>query len=310
MASRASKRRRQTGPRLQHPGRRPSAPGRQRRWALVAAALGVGAVVALAVVLQSGGSQRAARSGGLPQTSDYHSLLVAPADPEELLLGTHQGLYRSRDGGRSWSHETLSGDAMNLARPSADTLWAAGHELLAKSVDGGETWVDVRPSGLPGLDIHGFAVDPRDPRTLFAAVAGRGLYRSRDGGRSFAPVSSDVGPGAMALAVTPDGRILAGEMQQGLMMSADDGRSWSRELPAGVMGLAVNPKVPKRVLATGPGVFLTEDGGRTWIQVLELEDGAGPVAWSSSDARLAYAVGFDRVLYRSGDGGRTWNPVG
>lgn len=113
----------------------------------------------------------------------------------------------------------------------------------------------------------------------------------------------------MALAVTPDGRILAGDMQQGLFASADGGRTWKPTLQAGLMGLAVNPEEPERVVATGPGILLSTDGGRNWEQVLPLEQGAGPVAWAPSRPRLGYVVGFDKTLYRTEDGGATWQPV-
>jgi photosystem II stability/assembly factor-like uncharacterized protein len=288
-----------------------------RRWppwaVLLLAALGLIAVlvpVALLARQGSDGDETAAPAPGLPNTPDYHSLLVAPSDAQRMLLGTHQGLYRSTDGGRTWAFADLSGqDAMNLSRPTDSTIWAAGHNMLAKSTDGGATWTDVRPDGLPGLDLHGFASDPRSAQTLYAAVAGQGLYRSSDGGGSFALVSNEVGPAVMALAVAPDGRILAGDMEHGLLMSRDGGKNWTPHLPAGVMGLAINPKQPKRVLATANGIHLSRDGGETWAEVLPIPDGAGPVAWSASDPELAYVVGFDRVLYRSTDGGRSWRPV-
>jgi photosystem II stability/assembly factor-like uncharacterized protein len=289
--------------------RRP--PWRARPWwvyALAAAALlGLAVVLALTVFRGSSGGKL---SAGLPDTPDYHSLLVDPSDPQKLVLGTHVGLYLSSDGGRHWRFDALSGDdAMNLARPPGSTLWLAGHQVFKKSSDAGRTWSDVRPSGLPGLDIHGFAVDPRNPETLYAAIAGQGLYRSRDGGRSFSVVSQQVGGNVMALAVMPDGRILAGDMAQGLLESRDGGASWKPRLRAQLMGLAVDPSDPKRVLATGAGIALTTNGGRTWRSVLDLPNGAGPVAWSKSNPKLAYVVGFDRTFYRSTDRGASWQPV-
>jgi photosystem II stability/assembly factor-like uncharacterized protein len=256
------------------------------------------------------GAEGPATATGLPNTADYHSLLVAPADASHVLLGTHAGLYESRDGGRTWKQVALAGqDAMNLARADGPTVWTAGHNVFAKSTDGGRSWTDVRPAGLPSLDLHGFAVDPNKPRRLYAAVAGQGLYRSDDGGRSFGLVSHEVGGAVMALAVTPDGRILAGDMQQGLLASDDSGKSWHPVAQTAVMGLAINPGDAKTIVAGGPGVLLSTDGGRTWDQVLPLSDGAGPVAWSQSNPDVGYAVGFDRVLYRTGDRGRTWQPV-
>jgi photosystem II stability/assembly factor-like uncharacterized protein len=276
----------------------------------------VAAVIGVTVTRSNGGSgtptspKVAEPAAGLPNTLDYHSLAVSPASSKSLLLGTHNGLFRSTDGGRTWASEALVGqDAMNLVRPGGQTLWVAGHMVLAKSTDGGKTWSDVRPSGLPGLDVHGFAADPRNPRMLYAAIAGRGLYRSTDGGSSFSGVSTDVGAAVMALAVTPDGRILAGDMQKGLLVSRDAGRTWDGNLRARLMGLALNPADPTRVLAAGPGVLLSTNGGGSWKKVLDIPDGGGPVAWSKSNPKIAYVVGFNRTLYRSTDSGRTWSAV-
>jgi len=315
---------------VQAPKRRveQKATGRWWPWAAGAAALAL-AIAIPAVILASDGSSEEASgtpaaglqdtpaaglqdtpAAGLPDTPDYHSLLVAASDAETLTLGTHNGLYQSSDGGRTWQSTTLAGqDAMNLGRAVGGITWTAGHNVLAKSTDGGRTWQDVRPDGLPHLDIHGFAADPRDQQTLWAALAGQGLYRSTDGGASFELVTREVGAGVMALAVIPDGRILAGDMQQGLFASTDGGETWEPTLQASLMGLAVNPKEPERIVATGPGILLSADGGRSWDQVLPLEQGAGPVAWSPSKPRTGYVVGFDKTLYWTDDRGATWRPV-
>ena len=282
---------------------------RRRGFRLVAAVAAVALAAVAALVATRGGGGLSA-SPGLPDTPDYHSLLVNPTNPRALVLGTHNGLYVSSDGGRHWRFDALSGDdAMNLARPGGETIWLAGHNAFKKSNDGGASWSDVRPAGLPSLDIHGFAVDPRHSEILYAAVAGHGLFRSRDTGRSFALASGEVGGQVMALAVLPDGRILAGDMRQGVLESSNAGSSWKPVLRAQVMGLAVNPSDPKRLLAAGAGIALSTDGGRTWRSVLDVPDGVGPIAWSKSNPELAYAVAFNRSLYRSADGGASWQPV-
>lgn len=318
MSAPTKKRRPPKAPPVQTSQRRTPAANRALRWFLggLVATLAIAAII-VAAILKSGdgeGSNRsptAAATEGLPDTPDYHALSVDPTNPRRILLGTHQGLYASTDAGKTWEFETLSGqDAMNLARTGAQTLWTAGHNVFAKSTDGGRTWIALSPEGLPSLDLHGFATDPRHPRTVYAAVAGEGLYRSIDNGVSFSPISTDVGAAVMALAVTPSGDILAGDMQRGLLSSSDNGKSWRSVVRAQLMGLALNPKNPKRILAAGPGILLSTDGGRTWRQRLEISQGAGPVAWSPSNPNLAYVVGFDRTLYRSADGGETWSGVG
>lgn len=275
------------------------------------AAIGLAAAsTALAFTGFSGGGLNGTITAGLPNTPDYHSLLVNPIDPQKLVLGTHYGLYVSSDGGQHWRFDALqTSDAMNLAHPGGNTIWLAGHMVFKKSLDNGSTWKDVRPSGLPSLDIHGFTVDPRQGNTLYAAIAGQGLYRSSNGARSFSLVSTQVGGNVLALAVMPDGRVLAGDMLRGLLVSRDDGKTWKRVVRAQILGLAVNPSDPKRVLATTAGIALSTDGGRSWRLVLNLPKGVGPVAWSTSNPKLAYAVGLNRVFYRSGDGGQSWQPV-
>jgi len=108
-----------------------------------------------------------------------------------------------------------------------------------------------------------------------AAVAGEGFYRSDDGDESFESVSSEVGGAVMALAVTDDGRLLAGDMEQGLLASDDDGATGQVVAEAAVMGLAINPADSQTIVAGGPGVLFSTDGGRTWSQALALEQGAG-----------------------------------
>ncbi len=295
-------------------GAAPEAPGQESRsnrrwWGIASAAALVLAVAVPAVIVVAGRGGEEAEStaaAGLPNTPDYHSLLVAARDPEAMTLGTHNGLYQSSDGGHTWQSTTLAGqDAMNLARADDGVTWTAGHNVLAKSTEGGRSWQDVRPDGLPHLDIHGFAVDPFDPKTLWAALAGQGLYRSTDGGRSFEPVTREVGAGVMALAVTPSGRVLAGDMQQGLFVSDDGGNSWQPALRAGLVGLAVSPDDPNVILAIGPGILRSSDGGQNCDQMLALDEGAGPVAWAPSQPETAEVVGFDRTLYRTTNGGET-----
>lgn len=290
-------------------------PRRLRAWAyalggtLLVALFAGGALLLAREQAGSGSDGPAAAAGGLPNTSDYHSLLVASNDPRHLLLGTHAGLYESLDGGRKWKQVALVGqDAMNLAHSEGETAWAAGHNVLARSEDGGDSWSDVRPDGLPSLDVHGFAVDPRD-QSLWAAVAGEGLYRSTDDGASFALVTEEVGGSVMALAVTPEGRLLAGDMQQGLLMSENEGKEWRVAQRAAVIGLAINPDDPAVVIAAGPGILRSSDAGAGWKQVHAVPEGAGPAAWSESDPDIGYVVGFDRTLYRTDDRGSSWQPV-
>ena len=275
---------------------------------LVALALFAGLLVVATFVRRTSGDAVRPPLVGLPRTPDYHSLLVDENDPRHLWLGTHVGLYESRDGGRSWRVAGLHGeDAMNLVQTDEATIWAAGHYVFAKSTDGGRTWSDLRPGGLPSLDVHAFAAD-RDGR-LYAAVAGEGLFHSEDGGKRFELLSREVGPAVMALAVTKSGRVFAGDMNKGVLVSEDHGKTWRVVLRQSVTGLAVNHASAKTVLASGPGVYRSTDEGAHWEPVLAAERTWG-VSWSA-DGGTAYAVTVPpaRALYRTDDGGATWKPV-
>jgi photosystem II stability/assembly factor-like uncharacterized protein len=244
--------------------------------------------------------------------SHVHSLSVDRADPNRLWIGLHSGLYVSADAGRSWSLAGLDGDdSMNIAAAGAQApLWVAGHEVLERSVDGGATWQSVRPAGLPGLDLHGFAVRPGQPKDILAAVAGQGLYGSKDGGASFELRSTDLGPSVFGMALTADGTLFAADPTQGLFVSNDGGRRFRAAVQGGgIVSVAAVPRRPPLVLAAGePGVIVSRDGGDLW-ETAFADAAIAAVAIDPADPSRAYAVGNDGTLYTTDDAARTWSPV-
>jgi photosystem II stability/assembly factor-like uncharacterized protein len=59
---------------------------------------------------------------------------------------------------------------------------------MHKSTDGGMTWKAMN-AGLASLNVRSLAVSPGDPKTVYLGTNGSGLYRSRDGGATWEPVS-------------------------------------------------------------------------------------------------------------------------
>jgi hypothetical protein len=116
-----------------------------------------------------------------------------------LWLGTHHGLSRSQDEGKTWSNVDVKGDvpstdfmALAIDPTTPQTLYAAGHGLwVIKSSDGGSSWT-LKKQGFDGDDVHALAIDPNDPQKLYAWVVDKGLYRSANGGEAWARV--DDGP--------------------------------------------------------------------------------------------------------------------
>ena len=282
------------------------------RW--IIAAIGLSMALALSAAGCADGAAEPPRSGPLTEILGElhaHSLAVDPEDPQRLLLGIHGGLYVSGDGGRTWRLEALEGaDVMNLAggRDGAP-IWVAGHEVLARSSDGAGGFEDVRPSGLPGLDLHGFAVREGRSEELYAAVAGEGLYRSEDGARSFALLTRSVGASVHGMGVTADGTLIAADPAQGLLIGAGDGRTFRRPLRGeGLVDVALAPEQPGLVLAAGPGLYVSRDGGRRFTPALP-QARLAAVAIAPSDPDRAYAIRDDGAVFTSADGARTWSAV-
>src|SRR6185436_15910542 len=111
-------------------------------------------------------------------------------------------LRRSLDGGASWSTLLLPerGDTIFTALAADGVVGGAGriyasfyeadrdfrpvHGGVFRSTDGGATWesLGVTASRPP---VNTIAIDPGDPRHLFAGTSGGGIYESRDGGTSW-----------------------------------------------------------------------------------------------------------------------------
>jgi len=161
-------------------------------------------------------------------TRDVHALLWHPSGA--LLLGHHDGIVL-------WNNSTSQDlvrrrdwDAMNLAW-GGERLIAAGHWILAESRDL-KRFRDLKPKGLPALDLHAYTIDPRKPQVHYALEATYGYLRSQDGGQSFAKLPAQGLPkaGMAFLLVDQKGRIWASLMESGLFVSEDGGRSF-RPIP-------------------------------------------------------------------------------
>jgi photosystem II stability/assembly factor-like uncharacterized protein len=173
--------------------------GRLHAWkALILGAVFSGALGLSALAGAAEGMDPHGKGAGGPGMDHLHALAVGPRDGT-LLMGTHDGLHRSTDEGKTWTKVAPEGefpgrDVMAIAvdPKQPEVFYAAGHDLgVVKSTDGGRRWQATR-AGLPAVDVHALTLDPNDPRKLYAWVDLKGLYRSLDAGRRWARV--DDGP--------------------------------------------------------------------------------------------------------------------
>lgn len=261
-------------------------------------------IVLVAVVAMAAcGGTGSPEAGSLPGSDHLHALRAA--DDGSLLLGLHGSLWRSEDG-TDWEQLGLDGqDAMALGVVTKGApLLVGGHDVLARSVDDGETFEMLSPE-LPSLDIHALAQAPSDPSIVYAYVVGSGIFRSQDAGDTWtpaAPVGEQLPGDLAALAVDPDDpeSVLAGSGSSGVLSSTDGGMTFERASEWGTVSLAFG-RNDQVLAATARGVDLSEDGGRNWDNLATVDEFEGqPLAVAMGPDGTRWVMTEDpRVLYRS-----------
>ncbi len=211
---------------------------------------------------------------GFLNTASIGALAVAPSDPNVIYAGTGEATIRI---------DVTHGDGMY------------------RSTDAGKTWSHI---GLPeSRHIGEIIIDPRDPDVVYVAALGhaskdnpeRGVYRTTNGGADWE-----------------------------LVLYVSDS--------AGAVDLSIDPNNPRTLFATtwngrrnfwsmnsggeGCGLWRSTDSGDTWENITDkpgLPTGIiGKIGVSISPAKtdrvwaIVEAAGRDRGLYRSDDGGETW----
>jgi len=149
--------------------------------------------------------------------------LVADASSSGTIFASGMGgVYRSSDGGDSWStlstglpaDTSAAGIAISPGAPSwiyapvGITTTPVGGVVVSR--DGGETWA-LETNGLSAGPLRCAAVDPRDRETAYVGSVDAGVFRSVDGGRSWQPFSAGLSSLTVySLAVDAGGRVYAG----------------------------------------------------------------------------------------------------
>lgn len=247
-----------------------------------------------------------------PLGGDVNAVIMT--DTGTLIAGIRLGgLFRSTDGGQTWSHieETsqapfLFNGVWDMTKNSQGHLFAATNGGAYRSTDHGETWTAFH-AGLTERFIRALAVNSSD--VIFAGSNSQGVFRSDDNGETWTAFNNGLTDlRVKALAITPGGDVLTGT-QNGLFISSDNGDNWA-EISNGLNNtwiLSLLPVSEDTLLAgTFNGAYLTTDHGANWS--------SGGVVFGSiySLARQLPATlyaGDGQFFFRSTDNGVTWSPA-
>ncbi|MFY9824498.1 MAG: hypothetical protein WAM82_24190 [Thermoanaerobaculia bacterium] len=193
-------------------------------------------------------------------------LATDPRDPQVVYAAAYQGLFASRDGGRTWTGFSLPPpiNVVAVAPGQPATIYAGGEKIF-RSGDGGRTWQTVDGDA---ADLHALAVTSGRRPVVFALLS-NDVRRSADDGRTWTFLPRPlVRPGLHGLAFDPtDPDLFYAATVTGVWRTQDDGRTWSR-LRGGYFG---------QVATAGPGVLLaagvcgldeSRNGGNTWQTVV------------------------------------------
>ena len=306
------------------------------------------------------------------RVSSGGDLAIAPSDTNVIYWGTGEansrnsispggGIYKSADGGKSWSFLGLA-DTRTIGRiqvhpTDPNTVWVAalGHPWgpnkergLYKTTDGGKNWRLVKFID----DKTGFVdvqLDPRNPNTLWASSyervrgpyflksggTGSALWKSTDGGETFAEVKGGGFPattkGRIEIAIArsnpdvmytmveadtapnlkKDAKVAPQRRPSGLYRSEDGGKTWAYMSPENsrpfyYSQVRVDPKDPNRVYWSSTPVKYSSDGGKTAGNTTEGIHVDHHAMWIDPNDPQRIITGNDGGIGVSNDRGGNW----
>lgn len=261
-------------------------------------------------------------SDGYFKTGSVGSIAVALSDPNVIYAGMGEhcvrdvtvshgdGVYKSTDGGQSWQHLGLAGtlhiSSVQVHPTDPDIVyvgaqgspWGPHPERgVYKSTDGGQSWTLIL-SGSSTSGINDLAMDPNNPRVLYAAM----WDHSRKPWQGYQMSSG--GPGS-ALYKTKDGGASWQKLEKGLPQAA------------GKFAVAVSPADSQRIYALveakpgASGVYVSDDAGASWVQsnkehvMTERSAYYMHIAADPLDRDVVYVL--NAPFLKSIDGGKTFN---
>lgn len=291
------------------------------------------------------GAHRHKEAGGLFKSTDgghrfkeskelkneaLHSLAQSSYDPNVLIAGTFNGIFRSDDSGTSWEQLPTSNtpglfhvESLAIDPTSSNIIYAGTWYLPYKTTDGGKTWSSIKNGIIDDSDIFAIDIDPRD-RSHIIASACSGIYETRNSGNSWKKVQGIPSQSRRTRAILQHpsipGVVFAGTTE-GFWRSerGGDADSWmvttSRQLE--INSIAVHPSNPQTIYigTNNYGVMISNDGGKSFAPSNGGYSGrfANAILSDREKPNRIYATTINTTtgggfFFVSDDAGQTWRP--
>lgn len=185
-------------------------------------------------------------------------------------------IYFSPDGGQSWNQQYYHDDYYYADIFFTDSLtgWLVGWQEVMKTADGGLTWTLQDLPNPNGMDVE--AVFFINPDTGWISASYKMIYVTYDGGENWIVQHNTVYSGHYFLY---------------------DIYFWDSLHGCAVGGMLLNPN--------SPIIMTTNDGGVNWTEIYDIGDNEFKKVQFTNDSTV-WAVNFYGALFRSNDGGFTW----
>ncbi|MBI3336431.1 hypothetical protein HYZ98_02605 [Candidatus Peregrinibacteria bacterium] len=273
----------------------------------------------------------ACASGGNPvaslKASHVHGLAVDRGDSNRVYLATHDGLFTVQNDTDLQRVGSSRDDFMGFSPHPSDPniLFSSGHPKgggnigFQRSEDKGERWKKISNGNPAGpADFHAMMVHPANPNHMYGWYKLR-VHRSLDGGETWTVLPKQP-PEVLSFAGDPrnENVVYIGTIGD-LLMSTDKGESWTSMTSVFANDVVFDVEVDA---STGDLFLATRDSGiervsrgsegGTIVEVMgKLPDGDVPqhLALDPKNPQIMYAFGKSHTLYKSTDGGKTWQKI-
>ncbi len=268
-----------------------------------------------------------------PFEDTVRSIVMDPTAPDTLYANTDMSLFKTTNGGVSWStaYDILPGGSLSLLTIDPDhpnILYAGGSDgFLYKTTNGGSQWTNAS-TGLPWVpDI--LVMDPTNSQNLFAgfkySINGEnpeGVYKTTNGGTSWTAANKDLPEGwieDLRINPTSPNVLYAAIQYSGVYKTTTSGGDWAPvnvgiPHPADIWGLVMDPAHPGTLYAAlaNDGVYKTTNGGTSWNAAttgLGKTDTVYSIEMDPINPNTVFAF-TNGTLYETTTGGTSWFDTG